>query len=164
MLCGPGTSHFEDLEIYHNNVNEMNRIKCPFYKVPTSYEPTSQFIDKLHRYKKKRTNGVYGFKEPRILALLSAYKEVWDSQTLWICCTRNPKDAAESGVRNKYWSSIQEGVAIYKDLLKAMAEHKWHIFDYDEDLKTQSEALSETLAIRIELTKFWKDNQLKARF
>lgn len=92
--------------------------------------------------------GLWGFKEPRTLRLLSFWSDFfgrWDIVPKYIIVTRNPDDIAESlFLRNllPYMHSYALIAVYYRDLLEIMRSNQVALIDYDQLLDSPKDELT----------------------
>ena len=146
-----GAMHFEDKEILEINERELKRHGTKWYG--KDIKPTKDLIKELRQYKEKRT-GDYGFKDPRILMLLSSYKEVWPDAK-FIVCIRNPIKVISSHLRNGRLNSFNVGIEYYSNDIKRVTNDMYR-FNYDGDIKQEQESLRKYTELEVDIVTNWK--------
>ena len=143
-----GAMHFEDKEILEITERELERHGTKWYS--KDVEPTKELIKELRQYKEKRT-GDYGFKNPRILMLLSAFKEVWDAK--FIVCIRNPIKVIQSHLNNGRLKDYATGIEYYCNDFKRIND--LYLFNYDGNIQQEQERLREYTKLEVDIVTNW---------
>lgn len=117
---------------------------------------THDFIPRLTEYKRKANQRKdYGFKDPLIIFNVEKYFEVF-SEAKYICCIRNPISASKSMIEK-----IGIGLDYYTALLRYTAQlarvnKRFHLFNYDGNIKEEEQKLSGVIGKEINLSDSWK--------
>lgn len=151
----PTEAHYEDLEILDLNIAELAKHGKDWFDESVGMQYSHEFMTALYNYKAKRTGEIYGFKEPRIAMLIGAYKKVWPDAK-WICCVRNPLDAAKSHAKHGRLKDTKQAIITFTDNLNRIANHVVpHYFNYDGNMEEEEQRLSEYIGYKVELAKYW---------
>ena len=145
-----GGGHFEDKEILEINERELDRHKSKWYGKDVN--PTNEFIAELKQYRDKRI-GDYGFKDPRVLLFLDAYREVWPDAK-FVVCVRNPIKVIASHLRNGRLKSLSQGMSYYNNDFPRITEDL-HFFNYDNNIHQEQKSLREYLGLDIDIVTNW---------
>ena len=146
-----GGGHFEDKDILAINERELKRHELKWYK--GDVKPTKEFIKELKDYKESR-KGNYGFKDPRILMFLGAYRDVWKSAK-FIVCIRNPIKVIQSHLNNGRLENFATGIEYYSNDIKRITSNI-HLFNYDGDIHQEQEKLRKYTKLNIDIVTNWK--------
>ena len=142
--------HFEDADILEANIACLEEMNLQWHD-SVLVNHNENLYKRLQEYRDSK-QGDYGFKEPRITMLLPVYKKVWPDAK-YICCVRNPLNAAMS--RKNAYPSIEVGLKKSINDMAATLKHDIHYFNYDGNMNEEERKLSEYIGRKVEIVKYW---------
>ena len=162
-------THMEDADLWGWNSAELVANPPDESTVPYTYEPSAKLVERLEWYRgmRDKQGGAWGFKEPRVARMFKAYIKVFPQAT-YICCIRNSLSCVWSQMNRVVKAQGVSDTRMFIPFTMRAAhvailalENNLDLvwFNYDGDMKDNSDLLSNKLGVELHLEETFKWKQ-----